>query len=286
MRSHELLEKSNIFYDTREEESKYINRHKVDGINESLADCIGYVFFTRPQLNLKDASTGFLRDIQKFGGHRSIIDDLSGKGSHSFINPISNRCKSFNTADDSLKTIETMKTFRGWSIMYAKNLDESKGKGTVSFSFKENRFLDIYYYHKIWCEYASAVYNGAISPKDYFIDYGIVDYAVSAYYFLVESSGIIRFYSKYSGLFPLAVPNSAFGYTEGNSFNDITLSVPYQYAMKDDNNPIILEDFNAISKGGGKLNKYNTKKLRESLTWCSGVKVKYGKNGPYLQFYD
>lgn len=286
--SKKILDSANIFYEIRDDEFKYINRHKVGSIDENLSGCKGYVFFTKPELNLKNASskTGFLNDI-KHNDYDKIIKILSGGGPGSFINPLSNNCSNFNTSDDVLKTVETMKSFNGWSVMYAKNLDESKGQGTVSFKFKENKYLDMYYFHKIWCEYASCVYNGTISPSEYCIDNALIDYAVSIYYFLVDSDGkTIRFYSKLFGAFPTAVPNSAFAYDDGSSYDNLEINVPYQYTAKEDNNPIILLEFNEDSKGGGSVNGYDKSSGNDGSTWCSGIKVKWDSNGPYLEFYN
>jgi hypothetical protein len=258
------------------------NRFRVPTPDNELTTSIGYVFFTRPDLNLTaeyhsptgsasgvaEASPLMLNMLSSHAGLASYLMGKSGSqadNSHSFIPILTHCCTGFDISDETLDTVETGETFTGWKMNYGTSLVRSKSAGTVNIGFTDDNMLSVFKLMKTWIEYISSVYRGLITPKQEYVNRHILDYAISIYYFLCNATGEdILFYTKYTGCFPTAAPSSNFSDTLGNRVHRPNYSVPFAYARKDDYNPLIIAEFNYLADTGNfrYLPIYNKESLR------------------------
>jgi hypothetical protein len=127
-------------------------------------------------------------------------------------------------------------------------LIKSKTAGTVNCTFRDDDMLSIYKIMKVWCEYISAVYRGEMLPKDQYRDWHVLDYATSIYYFLCKASDTseILFWTKYTGCYPTSIPSSNFADSLGSPVKMPTYSIAFNYARKDDYNPLHIAEFNSL----------------------------------------
>jgi hypothetical protein len=242
------------------------NRFRVPTPDNELTGSIGYVFFTRPDLNLSAElnipSHGVVAGASEYSplmmnmlaSHAGITSYLMGRNgsqsdnSHSFIPILTHCCTGFDISDETLDTVETGETFTGWKMNYGTSLVRSKSSGTLQIGFTDDNMLSVFKIIKVWIEYISSVYRGLITPKPEYAERHILDYAISIYYFLCNATGEdILFYTKYTGCFPTAAPSSNFSDTLGNRIKRPNYSVPFAYARKDDFNPLIIAEFDNLA---------------------------------------
>lgn len=232
-----------------------LNRFKIRYPDFELENTFGYVFFTRPDLNIfKDGSDTILDQVfNRFEFADALAFDANlfrflknGKGG-SFINIISNYAENFDTSDEVLKVREDSETSTQWKIMYGGRQNESLAANTFSINYRDDRNLSLYKLNYIWHEYIHLISIGALKPTDYNRYKKILDYACSAYFILTAEDGeSILFYSKYIGVFPINKPSSAFSWAK-NSHKGPAYSIQYQYSFKKDMDPAIIKDFNNVA---------------------------------------
>lgn len=235
------------------------NRFRVPTIDNELQATRGYIFFTRPDLNLNaelDGVAGVARISPMFDNmlksHTVLISYLMGDApsvAHEFIPIFTHACTGLDVADEVLETVETGNTYTGWKYMYGTSLTKSKSGGTVNVSFTDDDMLSVYKMIKVWCEYIHAVYRGETEPHEQYMKYNQLDYAISIYYFLCKatSENEILFWTKYTGCFPTAIPSSNFSDQIGTVIRRPEYSVPFAFARKDDFNPLSIVEFNNLS---------------------------------------
>lgn len=222
----------------------------------------GYVFFTRPDLNLNhkqlmDSSNDFYTFVKSLSEGKdgkkvlqsltksNFIDTMPGK----FINILTGSAMSFSPQDTTLRTKDVGETYSGYKvIMPSTNSDSISGQ--LSIEFEESQHLYITKLHKVWLDYMELVRRGFIEPKSKYVKnrgYRILDYVSSIYYFKTLPDGeTITYWAKYTGVFPTTVPYSSLGFQHGS--RDATkLSVNYSFSFKDDLDPEILSDFNKLN---------------------------------------
>ena len=269
------------------------NRFRVPTLDNKLSGSRGYVYFTRPdlQLNMQEARNlgGSASSISGMAG--SIVNDGitsaristmaanllkshsvlmgylmgdKGEGNHSFIPIFTHCCTGIDIPDEVLETMEYGETFTGWKFIYGMSMNKSKTAGTVSVNFEDDNKLSIYKMIKMWCEYIDAVWRGEAAPKSEYIRLHVIDYAISIHYFLTDNTGEnIIFWSKYTGCFPTSVPSSTFSDKLGDMISNPSYNISFAYSRKDDCNPIHLAEFNHLSGDGFTVAPiYNKETLR------------------------
>ena len=241
------------------------NRFRLNDGQDYLSSGVAYAFFTRPHLNLlrnKNILDPFLRSVKEANNNsvaHKLMCDLDGlqggSGNSSFIKVLTNSIESFECKDTVLKTREVGETFLGDKMSWGDTSIESTGPDTFTIEYTEYSDMSITLLHKIWLDYINAVKIDKIRPyrankknkadndaADYILEKKL-DYASSMYYFLTDADGTtIKYFAKYTGVFPISVPYSAMSFKLGES-SVKKLSVQYQYSFKEDMNPEILEEF-------------------------------------------
>ena len=248
--------------------TEFYNRYKLEHNNDRLAKTVGHVFFVRPDCNIfRRGSSGAspnpelernVRQLSEFYyalKHnpemlRQLTQEEAGYD-HEFMMYLSNKARSFDIKDEYIRSETYGQALTGYKVPYGKHDVESKTSDTFSIKYRDDRDLHIYSLHKLWVEYISYVYRGKLMPKKEYNIHKIIDYATCVYYFLCAEDGeTVIFWSKYWGVFPLECPSSAFSFSleNANSNADPEFSIPYQYAWKEDFNPLSIIEFNQHSK--------------------------------------
>jgi len=127
---------------------------------------------------------------------------------------------------------------RSGSVPIASEVSESE---TISITFVDNGYLDIYMFHHLWVEYIREIIEGTIAPDDSYyytfkdtnepIDldfYGAIDYAASCYIVKYRPDmKTVTYVSKCVGIFPQSLPNKELIGTR--SANEI-VTLPFTYS--------------------------------------------------------
>ncbi len=290
---------SEIGWDSYNQVEK-LNRFKIVHPDHVFEHTVGYIFMTKPDLNIfkshNELNTEFKNryEFTDMTTNQSDINilkqlQLSAATDNGFINMITNSAENFDTSDDVLKTDETAAAFMGWTVVYGGTSVESRKADTLSISYTDDRAINLYKLHSTWIEYINLVKRGFIHSKSKYIYNRILDYASSLFYFLVGEDGEkIIYASKYTGVFPTNIPNSAFSWARGDS-NSPKYTISYQYNFKEDMKlSVICSDFNNIAltygkKGNGELIR-NPKTGRTGTHWLSNAKIVTDGKNFRLQF--
>lgn len=246
---------------------------------QKLVTGTAYVFFTKPELFLNpikpNSTTSYdylsyqnmitdaffsmflidqaLNDIDK-----ELIYNLSYKAKQpgygvvksNFIKLLTNEYKNFDPIDVSLDTDSSaFTTKQGFTMPLPTHTTASHGAGSLSFTFSETANLSLTKLLTLWVKYIDYVSDGTFRANPDAITRGELDYMCSIYYFLLGPDGkTIKYYAKYTGCYPTSIPYGAYSQTRGDH-TIAQITVPFQYILKEDMNPRILEDFNRVSLG-------------------------------------
>ena len=271
------------------------NRFRIRYPDHELERIDGRVFFTRPDLNLLTKDGNSLTDDAKnipelYDFFRSkdiqLIRNLKiDAGNTPFMPVVTSYADSFDIPDIAMKTRVSSETSTEFKIVMGGRTCESKGAGTFNIKYTDERDLLIYKLHKIWIEYIDAVSFGTVSPKREYILKGILDYAVSAYCFLLAEDGeTIVYYAKFTGVFPSMNQESLFAWDSNDKVKRLDLTLQYQYSFVEQMNPLIIKDFNSISQPplpAQELKIYNTDTGTMGSTWAGhvGIEEVRGESG-------
>ena len=284
----EIRENLNIYtaYSKLDINNKYhteFNRFKLDHPDIFLRNTIGYIVFTRPDLNLLRPDGQLLDDvtadtrvdyIARRNMHlvQTLTHQYDGKSSHNFNPFLSNLAQSIEVMDDSVDTLDTGETFTGYKFQYSKHNIKSITAGNLSIKFKETFDLGITNLFQLWVDYQSNVYKGIFLPKEDYIWFKNIDYMCNVYYFLLDQDGeTLLFWSKYFGVFPTNVPKGSLSYDAGSQVQLPDMSVNFSYIYKEDLSPATLVEFNrdaGLADGNTTyLPSYNAKLGHSGKTW-------------------
>ncbi len=241
------------------------NRFHVQYPDYFMNNTIGYVFFTRPDLNLFEPNSDVILSqiandpqlyyVIKANPETAKLLTAGYSSDHHFNTLLSNTVMSLDISDMAIDTLETGETMTGFKTQYAKSNVRSLTAGTLSITFPEIYNMAITQMHQLWCGYESGVYRGSLKPKDEYIWYKELDYACDIYYFLVDAEDmIIRYWAKYIGCFPLNVNHSVFSHNGENQINHPSLNISYAYFGRED---MSLQTFYEFNKNSGGIDKNN-----------------------------
>ena len=260
------------------------NRFRLLTPNSLLANSKGYVFFTRPDLNIVSSAAATseigLLMYNMVSQHPEIIaglqkypkvNSVSFDNGHKFIPLLCNRCSGIDINDETLETKEIGDTYTGWKLNYGTTSIKSKTANTVTTSFIDDEKLSIYLTFKLWSEYISGVSRGVIAPNSEYVKQLQLDYAISIYYFLCAEDGeSILFWTKYTGCIPTTIPSSNFTDQFDTAIKQPKYSITWQYAFKNDYNIYSLAEFNHLGgadrASSAALPMYDKETLRSAVT--------------------
>lgn len=260
------------------DEFSSINKYGVLDGNESGYDKgWAYLFFTTPSLNIRsNSATGVQNYTTKESAQKDwayianvgrvengvpfnafmlgmaekdpgLLDCLNNRlpKTPAIIPFLTNRFKSFDPKDTSLKTKNFGETPRGNRLMLPGSLIDSIGPDQFTVTFEETSNLDITKLHKVWTEYIYNVSIGEFYPNPEDVQNRVIDYLCSMYYMTLRPDGrTIEYFCKYTGVAPLNVNYSVFGHRRGDFAGNMEVSIPYMYNYKEDMTVDIIMDFN------------------------------------------
>jgi hypothetical protein len=237
---------------------------------------ISYIFMTKPDLNLS-GNTGKVGFFDKMAGSYEYNSLCSGGGSN-FIPILSNMYRSISLEDYSTMEGSYGDTYRGYTQKLPTTAGTSKGGGgSFSVTYDETADSSVTKLHKLWFDYIEYVKFGQFVPDSSYVGSHSIDYVASLYFFSCRPDGhTISMWGKYSGVIPQNVPYSSFGGDIGNR-GLVSLTCSYIYTFKEYMETEILEEFNAISGGGGSV-------LKKDNAFSSSVTVTSSGKNFYLAF--
>ena len=218
-------------------------------------------FFTKPDLHIIDkkgkgfqlnpelASSPFFNEL--IDKYPNVIYELQ---SSTNTNPLSNLLFNTKKAGSNLEvpslsstTIDTPANVYGTSYDYRGSSEASNDNIDFSIEFTDNKYLDTYMYFKAYEEYQILKSHGLVSPTEYYITNKIIHDSIGIYKFVLgEDFETILYYGYYWGVFFKSLPRDVFSNTEFGG--GLSYSIDCRAAFFDDMDPLILRDFNALTK--------------------------------------
>ena len=228
-----------------------------------------YVFMVRPNLNIfktndptklatltqsqinagyyansTPAKDQFFRYMKK--SYPYILQSLTHElvGDHDFIPYLVGRTESLQIPDYSLKGYKMNQPYTNYELPYASHALDSMTGGEFDITFREDNDLKIHKFFQTWLYYIDGVTRNKFSPKTKYITHNKIDYATSVYCITCKADAeTIVYWTKYTGAYPTAVPNSNLSFNlRGSVDNKIT--IPFSYFLQESLDPYILVDFN------------------------------------------
>lgn len=180
-----------------------------------------------------------------------IIQMLSYKENYSFksafLPMFTNECKSFDSNDTTMETMDGFDTKQGYRESLPTHTTASEASNTVSISVNEDSNLSFTKLITLWVKYISNISDGTFDANPEMILNGALDYMSSIYYFVLAPDGkSIKYWCRYTGCWPTSIPYGNLRYSKGQN-DAMELNINFQYTVKEDMNPRILEEFNMLS---------------------------------------
>lgn len=259
------------------------------------------LFFTKPDLNIVDASSGELQseltNVEFFVNLNTYYPEVvrslqssytSNDGSTNTIALLHNRVKdTLDLPDLNSVDIDIATNMHGNNYEYRGSSEASDDGFSFSLEFEDTRHLDVYMFFKAYDEYERLKRLGRVTPKKSYIEKKVLHDQIAIYKFtLLDDMMTIAHYAKLIGCFPTSVPRSVFGNGDFSSAG-LSLSIQWKSAFVEDMNPLILYEFNTLMSKYDELGKtsdnviptYDYNSGRISRTWASGAFVAMEK--PY-----
>jgi hypothetical protein len=232
----------------------------------------GFVFVTKPPLFIYPMKPS-VSDLKKNLAYRNMCKDpyftmfISGESagqmdtiiakqlsyeqfadSPSLFLPIfTNAAKQFSASDITVDSVNMFGTREGYTVPMPTSKTQSETAGTISINVSETSNLDFTKMLGLWTSYITNISNGTFSANPDMIKNDMLDYTCSIYYFMLGPDGrTLKYWCRYTSCYPTNVPYSALSYQKG-VIDKADFDIPFQYTLKEDMNPRILEDFNMVS---------------------------------------
>lgn len=233
-------------------------------------DRMGYVFFTRPGLNL---STPNLRGNRKFMKYitstkintpsyiRHMLDprltEYTGQScplvldDMPFIPILTNHLISLSgTGDPSLDFYSTKPNLYGAVQHHVDSSYRTFGNFSISATLRNLPGSIILNMIDLWCEYMALTFEGLLSPYPDYLTRRTMDCNTAIYIFTLDATKqYIQNYTWTPGAMPASAPfSSVSDYDRQDVFNEAhkTINVQFNSAVLYRNDPIILYNFNKI----------------------------------------
>ena len=259
-------------------------------LNIELDSLCQYVFMVRPDLNIYTSSGDLvsLTSSQKKSGYypnscpnddqffrymhkqyprllKHLTSNLSQN--HDFMPYLVGRTESLQIPDYAIKEYKMNQPCTNYNLPYAGNASESTTGGVFDITFREDSDLKIHKLFQAWIYYINNVTKNMFGPKITYIQNNKIDYATSVYCITCKADAeTIVYWTKYTGAFPTAVPNSDLSFNLRGSVNK-QLTIPFSYFLQEPMDPYILVDFNknahvTKSNGEGFIPTYRSNTLK------------------------
>jgi len=250
-----------------------INHQGVKSIISENRDSYGYVFFTRPQLNM---STYNLRNLRHFYSllttdhatiqryvrctldprinmpHKGSVTSPLVDPSFAFIPVLSNNIKTMSGWPDIvLPTFSSKQGVRREQTTMADGTTDIYDSFDLDCVFKNTKDEPIILMMQTWLYYAAAVFEGVLTPYVDMITENMIDYNTRIYRLVMdESKRVVKKIAATGASFPINVPTGKFfDYDSESKYNtqakDINIRFKSVGAMYNDD--ILVREFNDTS---------------------------------------
>lgn len=247
-----------------------------------------FLFFTKPDLYIYDnidysslTLRQELQNIPKFVDwdkrHKDSLVQLqySVNDKDGYKNPFMYLLSNGVTSKMDIPAItaeskESTPNIYGTSIQYRSHSLKSDNGYDFTLSFTDTAYLEIYFLAKAYDEYLRMLKTGdsGLCPKKDHILNRILPELFSIYKFIISDDGeTIMYYTKATGVYIADVPRSDFSDPPQDGFK---FSLSFHAQFIEDNNPLILSDFNNISpatKQSQFVDVYDTEHMRVNNDW-------------------
>lgn len=231
---------------------------KLDPYN-ALLNTKEYIFFTKPDLNILTGKSGVLN---KYLSHVPYFQELVTKYPNVIYqlqssadpknNPISlllsnSVISSLNIPDLSSESVDTPNNIYGTSYEYRGSSEASNDNIDISLEFQDTKNLELYHYFKAYDTYETLKHHGLVQPADKYIIDKVLHDQIGIYKFLVdEDFETIIYYAYYWGVMFKNLPRDVFSNPVFD--NGLTYNIDMKAAFVDDMDPLIIRDFNYLTK--------------------------------------
>lgn len=250
-----------------------------------------HVFFTRPECYICCTDGGKVRlsqqaeydeDFNTSFSRMPYISKLlspiyvtgtfgqSGITKDNFNYLLSNRCTGLTPSGATLSTQDTVgKSIQGYTVTPGMHYEGRQG-ATISVTFRDTKYLEIYEYIRMWMLYIWKIKYGIFAPSfnGYKYTNGFpqangdklkvsqypnlhpldraLDYTCSMFdYVMDESDTFPKYWCKYFGMFPIDLQIEGLGNSDNDALKEeMSVSVTFKYAYKIENTTKTLIEFN------------------------------------------
>lgn len=234
----------------------------------------------------------FIEMAKRYGNVAAQLQASIGDKSSPFMHILSNAVKdTLDLPDITTREIDTPATAFGTAITYEADDFSTDENHTFSLEFEDSKYLEVYMLFKCWHEYLRRKSFGEVSPfKDEYRYKKILHDQIAIYKFIVGDDGeTLIYWAKLYGCRPQGVPRQTF--SDLNPSNGLRYSINWKAAFVEDMDPLILTDFNALTKST-RSNKVlpiysESSEFGIDPTWASSAYIEevdrrkiYGRNNP------
>lgn len=231
----------------------------------AMPNVVEYLFFVKPDLHILDTNTlqlnselssePFFMDL--YERYPDVIRQLQSSAykdisKQPFSTLLSHAVSgTLDLPEVTLNTMDNPSTIYGTSYDYLQDGEQSDEKFDFSLEFLDSKYLEVYHFFKAYAEYQKLKKYGKVTPPDInkYVVNKVLHNTMGIYKFLVSTDDFstIVHYSYIWGVMPISVPRNAFG---DNSYTDgLKYSISFKSAFIEDMDPLILVDFNNLTKG-------------------------------------
>lgn len=227
--------------------SLFINPFKLEGSAFTNLERLSYENMTKDHLFSQFLNNESMNESDKLLVQQLSYKNFNNPDIRNFIPLFTNKIRNFQITDTTIGQNENFDTRHGFRMPLPTHKVDSIGSGSLSINCYETYNLDFMKMMSIWVNYASNVTDGTFHGNPEMIKNGVIDYMSSVYYFVLAPDGkTLKYWSKYTGVWPTTIPSSVLSFTRGEQ-NIVELDLQFAYTSKEDMNPSILEDFNRLS---------------------------------------
>lgn len=204
-------------------------------------------FIDKNVQNKKDLLIADLLSYSPTSTNSSEINNMS------FIPIFTNKTRNFSVDPNNLATAEQGATKHGFRHIFPTHNVGSISNGVISLELNEMRDLEISNMMGVWYNTIIGLVNGELRANPDMVKNNRIDYVSSLYYFKLDRDAkTIKYWSKYTGVFPINNPSEAFGW-QASSTNMISMSINLAYDSREELTLSVLDDFNNASLGTSNL---------------------------------
>ncbi len=246
------------------------------------------LFFTKPDLSIfsrddndsKAKIESLSSDLQgrtfwqeMFETRKNAMMSLQGSAdgwtdpfNHLLQNTVSSN---LSIPDLSSEGIDSTKNSYGVNITYRSSSEASNDSFDFSLEFRDTKWLDVYYYFKMYEEYETLKHHGAVRPWKPYVCNKILHDQFSIYKFLLDDDNeTIIYFAKYWGVYPKSLPRDTFSNTAFDT--GIVYNIDFKGQFFDDSDPIIIDEFNRLSASYFNDQKYRVDVYNDILGRIDG----------------